>query len=313
MTGASAGSCRAAEEVWLARSALIESQGRLEEARAVLEQASKPGAVGDSAELRVARALILSRTGHGRAALGLLALDVQKFSVMERANLARRKAGLLLSLGDRKGARLACSEWAELAPEDPGPGLKLVDMARRGGNAEELERGAALLRKVGGEDEPIALAARAVAILAPDATGAAEAVSSRLDEAEALSQRLQEVAPRLPVTSLVRAMLLEQGGDFEEAVSSYQTAIKGDATGMALPRLVALLTRLKREDDLNSLKAKATSAATAIDRISPGEALGSGDKVQAEAPLSGLIEADPDRLKYRADLARVLRDLGRPE
>ncbi len=79
------------------------------------------------------------------------------------------------------------------------------------------------------------------------------------------------------------------------------------------PRLVALLTRLKRADDLTALKANSTNAASTIDRISLGQTLGSGDKEQAEALLARLIEAEPDSLEYRADLARVLRDLGRPE
>ena len=302
---------RAQEGIWMARARWIEARGRLDEAIKVLEQGSRPDAAGDKAALRINRALLQARSGHGRAALGLLALDVEKFNVADRTTLAAQKANLLLSLGDRPGARAALVEWATLAPEDLGPGLKLVQMAREGGTPEDLDQGVEWLRKVGGEDEPDALAAQALGILLP---GSADATidDARLEQAESIGARLQEIAPKLSITLLVRALLLERGSGFEEAINDYKAALKGDATGLALPRLVALLARLKRVDDLSVLKGNTPSPAT-IDRITVREALGSGDKEQAEALLARLVEAQPDSLEYRADLARVLRDLGQPE
>jgi tetratricopeptide (TPR) repeat protein len=309
---ATKGLARGQDEVWLARARLLESRGKTDEAVAALEQASKADACGDLAMLRVARASALAKTGHGRAALALLASDVEKFSIPDRALLAREKAGLLAGLGDRQGALLACEEWASFAPEDPGPGLRLVEMSRRGGNEKELERGVELLKKVGGEDEPVALAAQAIALLLPEGD-AGEPDGTRVDQAEKLARRLQTLAPNLSVTSLVSGLILEQSSDFEEAISSYKLAIKGDATGLALPRLVALLTRLKKDDELAKLKEKSAPAASAIDRLSVAQSLRSGDKEQAETLLYRLVEAQPDSLEFRADLARLLRELGKPE
>jgi tetratricopeptide (TPR) repeat protein len=313
---------RTSEDVWLVRAQFLERRGQYDEAVRVLEQGSNPNAAGDKARLRAARASFLARSGHGRAALGLLAVDVEKFKPQDRAILVRDKTELLLTLGDRHSALLACNEWSELAPEDLGPGLKLIEMARRGGTDEELKAGVDLLHKaVGdkkGEEEkldkvPIALAAQALAILVP--TGINKAVTSDLDQAEVLAQKLEVEASQLPVTSLIRGLLFEQNSEFDKAAEAFEKAIKGDTTGLALPRLVALLTRLGRTDELAALKGR-TAASTAIDRTMIRETLGVGDqehKEKAEALLADLVKTQPDILEYRADLARLLHVMGKPQ
>jgi tetratricopeptide (TPR) repeat protein len=310
---------RSTEEVWLARSLFLERRGQIGEAISVLEQASNPGAAGDKAGLRSAKATLLARTGHGRASLNLLAVNVEKFATAERAILARDKADLLISLGDRKGARLACVEWAGLVPDDLAPGLKLVEMARQGGTEEELKAGVELLNKAVGdrkdkEPEPYALAAQALALLVP--IGANKDVTSNLDLAESLSEQLQVVAPQLPVTLLIHGLIAEQNKEYEQAIADYKLAIKRDGTGLALPRLIALLTQEKRDEEVAALKKDKTASSTAIDRILVRENLGIGDKEhkeKAETLLASLVEAQPDSLEYRADFARLLRELGKPE
>jgi len=308
---ATKGSGRTIEDNWLNRAQFLERRGQIDEALRILEEGSTPSAAGDNPRLRIARSLLLARTGHGRSSLLQLAVDVEKFPPNDRITLARAKADLLQSLGDREGAKLACLEWAGFAPDDPGPGIKLIEMARRGGTSEELEEGVAALVKAVGEDEPIALSAQSIAILVP--YGQDQSATPRLDEAELLSQKLRTLAPNLPVTSLVRGLLCEQSSEFEEAIVAYKSAIKGDQTGLALPRLVALLNRLKRTEELALLKEQTSAAATAIDRITLQQNLAMGDKEQAEALLVRLVETQPDSLEYRADLARLLRELGKPE
>ncbi len=305
---ASRGAAKAQAEVWLARALALENQQQFAEALKVLNQGSEPGAAGDKAALRVARANLLIRSGHGRDALNLLTQGSERFSRQDQALLARARVDLWLSLADRSAARLACAEWAELTPTDRAPGLKLLRMARQSGSDEELDQGIELLRTIGGEDDPEVLAARALSILAPGGPDARPR-ETRLEEAETISDRLGDVAPKLAVTALVRAILLEQSGGLEEAITEYRTAIVGDTTGLALPRLVALLARLDRTADLAALKSQPAGAS--IDRIVATQTLASDDKEHTEALLTQLVAADPTSLELRNDLVRVLRDRGK--
>jgi tetratricopeptide (TPR) repeat protein len=308
---ATRGGARISQELWLVRARQLESRGKYEEALRVLEQGLSPSGAGDHAALRASRARLLSRVGRGRAALELLSLNTQKMTAPDRAILLKTKAEILLTLGDHAGAVASCVEWAGITPEDPAAGLALIAIARRGGTPEEIEQAIELLKKAGGGDEPRLIAAQSIAVLLPKA-GESEVDTTKLDLAESMSLSLQESAPKLPSTSLIRAILSEQSSDVEDAIAGYKEAIKGDTTGLALPRLVALLNRLKRTDDLAALKDQVATPAI-VDLLTIRESLGAGDKEQAETLLTKLIAAQPDRLEYYSDLVRLLRDLGKPE
>ncbi len=68
---ATKGVARGMDEIWLLRAQSLEERGRIHQALGVLEEASKPGAAGDKAPIRIARASLLAKSGHGRAALEL--------------------------------------------------------------------------------------------------------------------------------------------------------------------------------------------------------------------------------------------------
>jgi tetratricopeptide (TPR) repeat protein len=306
---ATSGSGRTSKELWLALADLLIARGRLADAASALERGEAPGQAEEPAPLRVARARLLLRGGRGREAVALLSKAPANIELAGRAELARARVEVLRELGDRAGARLACREWAELAPEQPGPGLFLIDLGQQSGDPETLELGLDLLRKVGGDDEPYSLAAQALAILLPNRQGEADA--SQLDQAEVLSQRLQEVAPSLPVSSLVHGLLMERSRGFEEAIADYKLALKGDASGTALARLVALLARLERFPEIEALK-KSPSESVAVDRLSLASAVASGDKGRADAVLQQLVEAEPDSVPFRSAKAAMLRELGKP-
>jgi len=307
---AARGPARAREDYWLAWAEALAGRGREAEALRVLEEASAPQAAGDHASLRAARAKLLARTGHARAARDLVSADVEKVPAVERAALARARAELLHGLGDHAGSRAACLEWSRLAPEDPQPGLTLLTMAQRGGGDEAARLGLELLRKVGGQDEPYALAARALDLLL-STRAREETRTARFDQADRLIDTLQTIAPQLPVSHLLRGMMLERNHRPDDAIASYRAALRGNARGMALPRLVALLSRLKRDDELAELK-ESTGEALKIDQLAASASLESGDKERARELVARLVESLPDSLEMRAAQVKLLGEMGRP-
>ena len=305
------GAGRARDDAWLAWAGALSNQGRDDEALRVLEEASAPSAAGDHATLRAARARLLARSGRARAARDLLTLGQDRLPAHERAALARSRAEILQELGDHPGARAACLEWARLSPGDPQPGLTLLAMAQRGGGDESARLGLDLLAKTGGQDEPYSLAARALDLMLSN-RAREETRTARQEQADHLVESLQSLAPQLPISHLLRGMMMERNHRLEDAVNSYRTALRGNARAMALPRLVALYTRLNRQADLNDLR-ESTGQPALIDQLSAAASLEAGDKDQAERLVAQLVENQPDSLEMRATQVRLLGEMGKPK
>ncbi len=307
---ATSGFAKHREDLWIARASLLSTSGRADEALTVLEAARAPEVLGDHAGTRIALAGLLVRSGRARAARDRLTRDVEHLTADERAALARTLAELLHDLGDRKGSRAACREWAQFAPDDPQPGLFLLAKAQAGGGEESARLGLRLLESVGGQDEPYALAARAFDLML-STRAREETRSARLEMAEQLVQRLLATAPLMPVSYLVRGMILERTQRIEEAIGAYKMALRGNTRAMAIYRLVNLFVRQKRPADLDSLKEQAAEAPE-IDRYSAQVAYEMGDVDRAQQIVGQLVQARPDSLEMRALQVRLLRDLGKP-
>jgi tetratricopeptide (TPR) repeat protein len=306
-----AGPDRTRDDLWLCLSNGLAVQGRLDEAERVLERGSAPDQAGDHASLRIARANLLLQAGKGRAAREVLTRGVETLPVAERIEVARTRAKILRALGDKASARQACLDWAKLAPREPDAGLELLELSRQHGDDEAARLGLELLRAVGGENEPYALAARALDLLLSNRT-MTETRTARLEKATALSQKLMSLAPKLSVARLIRGMIMERSHRIEEAIADYLAAVDGKTAEMALSRLTPLYTKLKRFDDLAALQKK-LNPSVGIDQMAAQMAIEQGEKAVAEKLIAGLGEGQADGFRVSAVQARLLHQLGKPE
>ena len=306
-----AGDDRERDDLWMSWANGLAGQGRADEALKILERASAADRAGDHASLRIARAGLLLQGGQGRAARELLTRGVDTLPLADRVALARSRVGVLQTLGDKEGAREACLDWSRLAPFEPQAGLALLDLSQQNGDEDAAKLGLEVLRKVGGEDEPYALAGRALDLL-NSSRAMSDTRTARLEKAAELSHKLMTVAPKLPVSRLVRGIVMERNHRIEEAIVDYQVALEGNTASMALARLTQLYTRLKRFDELADLKKKVKSSVS-LDRVAARLAIEQGDKVGAERLVARITDGDPEDLRAVVDRARLFRELGKPE
>ncbi len=315
LESATAGPHKDRPELWIGRANLLSTLGRVGEAISVLDQARVPGILGDHAATRVAIAGLLARSGHARAARDRLTLGVEHLPTNERSALARTLAELCTELGDREGTFEACREWARFSPDDPQPGLYLLgrSMAAGGGpSGDELARqGLALLGAVGGQDEPYALAAKALDLMLSNRSRD-ETRSAQLENADRCIARLGAVAPLLPVTSLLKGLALERNHRNDEAINAYRLALRGDTRAMAISRMVDLFVRQKRFVDLDLFKEEIDAEAE-VDRYSAQVAFRQGDFDRARRVVAQMAEAKPDSPEMQSLQVGLLRELGKPE
>ena len=307
---ATAGYGRHREDLWIARASMLSNAGRVDDAIELLQSARAPDILGDHAGTRIARAGLLARSGRARAARDELTRGAEALNSDERAALAKTRAELLHDLGDPRGCREACQDWARFSPDDPQPGLFLLAKAQTGGGEESARQGLQLLEAVGGQDEPYALAARALDMILSTRVRE-ETRSARLEMAERLIEKLQASAPLMPVSYLLKGMILERNRKIEDAIGAYKMALKGNTRPMAASRLVNLYVRQKRFADLDGLREE-TADSLEIDRYSAQIAFEMGDLERAQQIVSQLVQARPDSLEMRALQVRLLRDLGKP-
>ena len=315
--------------VWLTYAGALDRLNRREEALQVLERGSAPDAAGDHALMRIARARLLAGLNRGQAARDVLANDRDKVPRSERPELAHALAELSRQLGDRDAARAALADWAKQVPDSAEPGLSLLAFAQSFDDDEAARMGLEALRSLGGDQEPYGLAARALELLrvprarteSPELIVATDpAELKRVDEADRLVTQLNVEAPQLAVVPLLQGMILERRGKLDEAIEAYRRAIKEGTATPALPRLVELLSRQKRFDEIAQLKVKYENRANTdgipslgsnFDQVAAVVALKVGDKERAEQAVAEMVQAQPDNLTARAGLAKLLSGSGK--
>ncbi len=322
LAAAAAGPDRRRPEIWVAYAAVLNWLGRVDEAEKALAKASGVDEAGDHVALRILRAKILVRLGRAQAAREILSKDPEKLPKSERPELSHALGELLRELGDRAGARAAFADWARLAPDSPEPGFSLLAMAKVNNDDEAARLGLEALRAVGGDQEPYGLAARAYELLRTDADRPGVAVGrAKLEEAGRLVARLEQEAPMLPATSFLRGMIQERTDRVADAIKSYRGALKGATQVQALERLLELLAKQGRFDDIAELNRQyqdpaSLGADAALSRsfgqISAAVAIRLGDKARAEQALAKVVEAQPENLQAVADQVTLLAEMGRP-
>ncbi len=305
-------------EAWLAYASALGRLGRRDEALRVLEEGSAPDAAGDRGSLRIARAEVAAKQGRGQAARDLLTKDRDRLPKNDRPDLAYALSNLLKALGDREGTRAALVDWAKLQPDSPMPGLALLDLAQANDDDEAARVGLAALRAMGSDNDPYGLAARALDLIRPRREPIKpEEVARNLDEADRLTAQLLADAPQLPIGQFLRGMIFQERDRLDDAAKAYNLVLKKDPMHrLALGRLIEVLTKLKRVDDLADLERrygdKSPGAAAAFDQIAASVSLKLGDRAQAEQAVARIVAIQPDNLAARAEQARLLESLGKP-
>jgi tetratricopeptide (TPR) repeat protein len=298
-------------ELWLARVTRLEQAGRLDQALVVLEQAMAPGAVGDQAGLRIARARILTRLGRGQEARTGLVADLDRLPADQQPVAWAALGDLYTAQRNPAEARRAYQRWADLLPSDPVPRLFLLDLALAREDAGDADAQVAKLKELSGGGGIYYRIARAQELLR-QAEAKPEAERGELfDEATTLIDAIQKDAPDQRYAPMLRGQLLLLRGQKAEAADAFAEALKRDGGQIALARVVALDTELGRRDQLEALRRDYGDQLPSLDRTMAEAALRQGDKAQAEAIAARLAAARPDDFETRLWQARLLNTLGK--
>jgi tetratricopeptide (TPR) repeat protein len=299
-----------AAALWVAWASALDRLGRPAEGLAALDRAADPAAVGDRAVLRVARARLLTALGRGREGRAQLIDRVDQLPELDRPPVWEESGRLLAAQGDVAGAREAYARWAGLQPDDPGPRLALLDLALSRDDRALVASTVAELRRLGGPGDVTWRLCRALELLRAEPAGAATpgGKDSGLDEAETLLAGVLLDAPKMPAPYLLRGELSERRGRDDKAVADYQRAWDlGNQA--ALPRLVDLLARLHRFDDVARLQQARPDLG--LEQIAARAFARAGDADRAARWAEAASRSRPDDAKAQAWQVQVLAAVGR--
>ncbi len=298
-------------ETWVDYAAALERQGRRELALKALDEGARPELAGDHASIRIAKAMLLARSGRGQAARELLTDRLGTVPKSERPDLCRMRGELARALGDRPGAREAYADWARLQPDSPRPGMALLELAGANDDDDAARLGLEALKAIGGEQEPYGLASRAIELIRVDRNRKDPTAPEKLEEAERLAERLEKTAPQLAIGPLIRGQIHIQKKQYPEAALAFRKALKDPAiTSIVLPQLIDVLVRLGKSEELVQLRKTYGEAekADSFDRTMAQAALRNGDQEQAEVSARQLAAANPDDPQMISAVAGLLHE-----
>ncbi len=323
LSQASKGEGRNQPDIWINLAQGLERLNRRNEAIKALDEGALPQNAGDNAKFRIAKARLLGRAGKGQAAREVLTNNPEGVSIGERPELAQARGELLRELGDRDGAIAAYAEWARLSPRIPGPALSLLAMGQVDHDDRASKLGLEALKQIGGDQEPYGIAARVLDLMRTDPNRPGPIPADRLYEAELLVRKLRQDVPTLRFGFLLQGMICEHKNppDLEGAAQAYKTAQKDDVLSPALPKLIEVLIKLKRFDELARLKGEFDQEvevrqrpgfSAEFDRIAATVSMRLGDKDRAEYFASKMDERR-DNVTARAAFAWMLDQGHEPE
>jgi tetratricopeptide (TPR) repeat protein len=288
---------------WVAYASILERQGKADAALAALEAAAAPAAAGDRASIRIAEGRLLTGLGRGREARMRLARDPAGLTPSDRASVQEELGRLLAAQGDAAAARSTFEEWALLAPESLQPRLALLELALASDDDAQVRAAVDSLRSITGTQEIVGRLAQVIEILRDsDKTkdASARAADPRTAQAAKILEDIRRVAPDAPSVILLHGQFLEGLGKVDEAAAEYRRAWDR-GLGIGLQRLVALLVRHRRVDDLAALR-RDHPADAQLERLLAQAARQVGDSRSVETLVGASARADlPEARAVRAE------------
>jgi cellulose synthase operon protein C len=235
----------------LAGRAVRDKPNAREEFQKVLLQAEAQ--VGDRAELRLARAEMLSRElppGEAAAALRKLEENLPAFSPTQQATLYSGLANVYLRLASNDEARRLFRRTADLQPDNWAARLVMLDLALRAGDEREAQLWKTEIRRIEGEEGAAWRLAEVILLVAKPQ----EFDRPRLAQAR---KRLAEVRKRRPDwsrLSVAEGQIDEREGKPDAAIDHYLQAIDlGENQPDVVRRAVQLLVLRRRPEDAKAL------------------------------------------------------------
>ncbi len=299
----------ASTALWMAQIEALARLGRVDEAINRVDRAI--ASAGDQAALRVAKGRFLLRKGEVKAARLALVEGLDRVPIDQKASLCKAIGEFHQTQGDRAAARLAFLDWAGLRSDSIEPRLALLNLAIDAGDRRAIDAEVEALKVIGGPRSLYWKIAKAESLLR-DRSGA-KTPAADLDEAARLIAEVTASSPRQPAGLLLEGRLMEHRGLVDPALGTYEKALELNAGPLALKPMVALLARLGRFDDLESLRSRVGGFPPDVERMAGALVLRQGTPEKAEELARRMVAGDPTGLDARAWQARVLGELGKTD
>ncbi len=298
--------------LWTTEAEGLARAGRPVEALSLLDRASAPGAAGDGAPIRIARARILLSLGRGREAREGLVRGERDMKPSERSLIWEAAGQVDAARGDYRSAQAAFAEWARLLPDDPRPRLALLDLAQTVGDESAVRSIIETLRALGGPEDIAWRLCRAQELLWTQAPAGqpAHRREARLLEANRILESVLADAPEIPSAHLIKGEVLKRLNKLDEAAACYRRAWDRGASA-ALPRLIELLVRLHKFAELDGLRLKIE--ALDLDRMTAAASLRVGDVEATDRFVRKAVEDAKDSPGSASWQARMFDTIGKPD
>jgi tetratricopeptide (TPR) repeat protein len=288
----------------LLESDILASQGRFDEAGAILEKLAEQEEFREGALMRLAA--VNGLAGNHRKA----AADYARVLAINPDNITAAEGHIraLIAANREKEALAFAEKRQKERPEDPTAAYLTGEAAIAVNDNAKAE--AAFLRALElapDWDQPLTVLAQYYS------------VTNRIDKALELARASMAAAPEAPGAPLVYAMLLEEKNDLDGAEKAYRNVLANDPeSAIAANNLAFLITRhktdperLKEAEEL-ALRAVVTGAPPALDTLGWVRFLRGNDE-GAEEALRQAHQSMPENPTFSFHLASVLAAMSKQE
>ena len=298
--------------LWIAQARNLARRGQGDAALTLLERAAEPANAGDGAAIQIERARILTERGHGKEARDGLLTSLEHLPAAEHPAVWAFLGDLHSAQGDRDQARRAYSEWARLQPDDPRPRLVLFEQAASSGDQEAIRQGLQALERIAGPEGLHHRVAQVLDLLENDRSGGAGAtLDDRLDRAEQLIDKIRIEDRERQYVDVLLGRDHELRGDVDEAITSYEQALRNGVNPRVLDRLLALAIKAGRSRDLDRLRETWGRTDAGLGRRLAEAALRAGDLKLAEHLTRRAVEGQSADVEVQIWSARMFDAMGK--
>lgn len=262
-------------------------------------------AAGSPASYLLRAQLYAARADYARARDALQA-GLKQLPGTYHAILRQRLAQISLQKGDYDEARRILESLRERNPSDIMVLGQLADIALLNGRLEELERRERELRALEGSAGSYWRYYRARRLLAVAKT----AKDPAFMEADRLQQEIHSRRPAWAFGYLLRGLIAQGRGQFEEAVEAYEEAVRlGDRSLFVFERLIPLLFSLQRVDEAGEYLAGLPQSVRSSGKLEAWQvyiAAGQGKRDVAVRLARQMVEKRPEDPVARIRLGEML-------